>query len=69
MRFFDAPAADEFALVARSSRPPHHPMRRAVTSGRHDTSQVTAVAATATAIIAGDAAGSVWFLDWPPSTI
>src|SRR6185369_4161530 len=23
------------------------------------------VAATATAIIAGDAAGSVWFLDWP----
>jgi WD40 repeat protein len=28
----------------------------------------TAVAATATAIIAGDAAGSVWFLDWPPSS-
>jgi hypothetical protein len=25
----------------------------------------TAVTATATAIIAGDAAGSVWFLDWP----
>ena len=28
----------------------------------------TAVTATATAIIAGDAAGSVWFLDWPPSS-
>jgi hypothetical protein len=27
----------------------------------------TAVAATATTIIAGDAAGSVWFLDWPAS--
>ena len=26
----------------------------------------SAVIATATAIIAGDAAGSVWFLDWPP---
>jgi WD40 repeat protein len=26
----------------------------------------SAVTATATAIIAGDAAGSVWFLDWPP---
>jgi len=25
-----------------------------------------AVAATATTIIAGDAAGAVWFLDWPP---
>jgi WD40 repeat protein len=24
-----------------------------------------AIAATATAIIAGDAAGAVWFLDWP----
>jgi WD40 repeat protein len=27
----------------------------------------TAVAATTTTIIAGDAAGAVWFLDWPPS--
>jgi hypothetical protein len=27
-----------------------------------------AVAATATAIIAGDAAGSVWFLEWPSSS-
>ncbi len=29
----------------------------------------TAVTATTTAIIAGDAAGSVWFLDWPPSSV
>jgi WD40 repeat protein len=29
-------------------------------------SAYTAVATTATAIIAGDAAGAVWFLDWPP---
>ena len=27
-----------------------------------------AVAATATTIVAGDTAGSVWFLDWPPSS-
>ena len=27
----------------------------------------TTVAVTATAIIAGDASGSVWFLDWPAS--
>jgi hypothetical protein len=27
----------------------------------------TAVTTTASAIIAGDAAGTVWFLDWPPS--
>jgi len=27
----------------------------------------TAVAATATGVVAGDATGSVWFLDWPPS--
>jgi WD40 repeat protein len=26
----------------------------------------SAVTTTATAIIAGDAAGTVWFLDWPP---
>ena len=25
-----------------------------------------AIATTATAIIAGDATGAVWFLDWPP---
>ncbi len=28
----------------------------------------TAVAATATTIIAGDAAGAIWFLDWPSSS-
>ncbi|HEX2687221.1 MAG TPA: hypothetical protein VHN14_11410, partial [Kofleriaceae bacterium] len=27
-----------------------------------------AVAVTATAIVAGDAAGAVWFLDWPSSS-
>jgi WD40 repeat protein len=26
----------------------------------------SAIATTATTIIAGDAAGAVWFLDWPP---
>ena len=26
----------------------------------------TAVAATATRVVAGDSAGTVWFLDWPP---
>jgi WD40 repeat protein len=27
----------------------------------------TAVAATATSVVAGDVAGTVWFLDWPAS--
>jgi len=27
----------------------------------------TAIAASATAVVAGDSAGTVWFLDWPPS--
>ena len=32
----------------------------------HASASYTAVATTATVIVAGDATGAVWFLDWPP---
>jgi WD40 repeat protein len=33
----------------------------------HGESAYTAIAATTTAVVAGDSAGTVWFLQWPPS--